>query len=171
MPTALLICMENTFWNISSDESDDNFMESFKKSFALYDESGMRKKIEADIVIFRNQGGHLMTKESKAKFCRFIVEHYLRKFHCFYLHLYLTTFFASPFSSETCVSTYHNICKSRRSSQPWNLHKPSQSTTRWCLYNRSHHKSQSFSSNSSRPTLRYSPFLEVRCYQSGSQGR
>ena len=56
---ALLICLENTFWNISG---GDNFMELFKKSFALYVESGMRKKIEAEIDIFGNQCGP-MTKE------------------------------------------------------------------------------------------------------------
>ena len=94
MPTALLICMENTFWNITTDasESDDsnNFMESLKKSFTLYVESGMEKKIEADIERFRNQVGHLVTEESKAEFCKFINEHYLRKFHssCLYLHLF-----------------------------------------------------------------------------------
>ena len=94
MPTALLICMENTFWNISR---DGNFMELFKKSFTLYVESGMRKKMEADIDILRNQGGHLVTNNSefKAKFCKVIIEHYLRKFHsrCFYLHSTSTNHF------------------------------------------------------------------------------
>ena len=78
MPTALLICMENTFWNISR---YGNFVKSFKKSFTLYVESGMRMKLEADIDIL----GHpsLATDEFKEKF--FIIGHYLRKFHCFYL--------------------------------------------------------------------------------------
>ena len=93
MPTALLICMENTFWNISS---GGNFVELFKKSFALYVESGMGMKVEANIVILRNQGGHLATKEFKVNFHKIIIEHYLRKFHssCFFLCLtHLTPFF------------------------------------------------------------------------------
>jgi hypothetical protein len=83
MPTALLICMENTFWNITGDGS---FVELFKKSFKIYVESGMRKKIEEEVDILRNQSGHLVTNEFKAKFCKIIIEHYLCKFHCFYLH-------------------------------------------------------------------------------------
>ena len=45
--------------------------------------------MEADIDIFRNQDGHLMTKEFKAKFYKIIIEHYLCKFHssCFYMYL------------------------------------------------------------------------------------
>jgi hypothetical protein len=76
--------MENTFWHING---DGNFVELFKKSFKLYVESGM----EADIL--RNasqQGGHLMTKDDcnlKAEFYMFITGHYLRKIHCFFLHL------------------------------------------------------------------------------------
>ena len=90
MPTALLICMENTFWNISK---DNNFVESFKKSFMSYVKSGMRKKMESDLDILRNQGGHLVTKEFKANFCKIIIDHYLCKFYCFYLNLmHLTTF-------------------------------------------------------------------------------
>ena len=89
MSTALLICMENTFWNINS---NSNFMELFKKSFTLYVESGMRHTIEADI--FRNQGGHLVTKEFKKNFCKIITKHYLCMFHCSSLHLtYLTLIF------------------------------------------------------------------------------
>jgi hypothetical protein len=92
MPTALLICMENTFWHISR---DDNFEGSFKRSFKLYVESGMRKKMEADIDILRDeQGEYLVTKDFKANFYMFITEHYLRKIHWFYLHsTHLTTFF------------------------------------------------------------------------------
>jgi hypothetical protein len=86
MPTALLICMENTFWNINR---DGNFVELFKKSFTLYVESGMRKKMETVIDILRNQGGHLATtgKKFKAKFCKTIIVHFLCKFHYLYLHL------------------------------------------------------------------------------------
>ena len=60
-------------------------MELFKKSFTLYVESGLSKKIEADIDILRKQGGHLVTKEFKAKFCKIIMEHILCKFHSFCL--------------------------------------------------------------------------------------
>ena len=86
--------MENTFWIINSPR-DGNFVELFVKSFTFYVESGMRKKTEADIDMLENEkGGHPVTKDFKAKFCKFIVEHYLRKFHCFYLHLtHLTNFF------------------------------------------------------------------------------
>lgn len=81
MPTALLICIENTFWS----RDDGYFVELFEKSFALYVESGMKKKIEADIVVLINQGGYLVTNEFKAKFkaefCKIIMDHYLRKFH------------------------------------------------------------------------------------------
>jgi hypothetical protein len=84
--TALLICMENTFWSIE----DGNFVELFKKSFELYVESGMRKKIEADI--FGNgQGGHLVTTEDgKAEFYMFITRHFLCKIHCFFMRLLVT---------------------------------------------------------------------------------
>ena len=92
IPTALLICTENTFWDMSR---DGNFVELFKKSFTLYVESGMSERMKIDIDILRNdQGEFLVTEVFKARFYRFIVEHYLRKFHCFYLHLtHLTTFF------------------------------------------------------------------------------
>jgi hypothetical protein len=90
-PTALLICMENTFWNISR---GGDFVELFKKSFALYIESGMsgmRKKMEADIdkLVSGNQSGHplAVTEEFNEMFGKTIVEHYLCTFHssCFYL--------------------------------------------------------------------------------------
>ena len=84
MSTALLICIENTFWNVNR---DGNFVESFKKSFTLYVESGMRKKMEANLDMLRNQGGHPATNEFKAEFFGVVVEHYLCKFHCFFLHL------------------------------------------------------------------------------------
>ena len=76
--------MENTFWNISRDV---NFVELFNQSFTSYVESGMKKKMETDIdVLLRNQGGHPVTKEFKANFCKIIIEHYLRKFYYFYLY-------------------------------------------------------------------------------------
>ena len=63
-------------------------MEIFKKSFTIYVESGLREMTERDIDILRNEeGGFSVTKDFKAKFYKFIVDHYLRKFHCFYLHL------------------------------------------------------------------------------------
>ena len=85
--------MENTFWDISG---DGNFVESFKKSFTLYVESGMREAMEIDIEKLRNkQGGFSVTEDDfEAKFYKFIVDHYLCKFHCFYLHsTHLTTVF------------------------------------------------------------------------------
>ena len=79
MPTALLICIENTFWDINR---DGNFVELFKKSFTLYVESGLRAMTERDIDVLRNeQGEFLVTKDFNAKFYKFIVDHYLRKFH------------------------------------------------------------------------------------------
>jgi hypothetical protein len=85
MPTALFICMENTFWNISR---DNNFVELFKKSFTLYVDSGIRKKVEAAIDgLINEQGGWMVTEDFKAKIFKVIIEHYLRKFHCSYLHL------------------------------------------------------------------------------------
>ena len=90
--TALLVCMENTFWDINR---DGNFVELFKKSFTLYVKSGMKEMVKIEINMLRNeQGEFLVTKDFKAIFCKFIVEHYLCKFHCFYLHLtHLITFF------------------------------------------------------------------------------
>ena len=71
-------------------------MESFKKSFSLYVDSGMREMVEVDIDMLRNkEGKFLVTKNFKEKFCKFIVHHYLRKFHCLYLHsTHLSFFFA-----------------------------------------------------------------------------
>ena len=76
--TALLICIENTFWDIKGDPG--NFVELFKKSFTLYVESGLREMTERDIQILRNERG----PPSHAEFYKFIVNHYLGKFHCFY---------------------------------------------------------------------------------------
>ena len=57
-------------------------MKLFKKSFTLYVESGMREMTERDIEILRNE-----RNLSHGEFYKFIVNHYLGKFHCFYLHL------------------------------------------------------------------------------------
>ena len=86
--TALLICMENTFWKIN--DGDGNFVKVFKKSFTLYVKSGKRGMTERDIEILKNEQGEILTYDSSpgdyAKFYMFIVDHYLRKFHCIYFH-------------------------------------------------------------------------------------
>ena len=84
--------MENTFWDI---HRDGDFVKLFKKSFTLYVESGMREMMKIDIDQLENEEGEfLVTVDFKARFHKFIVEHYLCEFHCFYLHLtHLTTFF------------------------------------------------------------------------------
>ena len=78
--------MENTLWDING---DGNFVELFKKSFTLYVESGLREMTERGIDILRNEQGEFSVKDSdfNANFYKFIVDHYLRKFYCFYLHL------------------------------------------------------------------------------------
>ena len=60
-------------------------MELFKRSFTLYVESGMREMTERDIDILRNEQGRFSLEDSdfNAKFYKFIVVHYLRKFHFF----------------------------------------------------------------------------------------
>ena len=57
-------------------------MKLFKKSFKLYVESGKRETTERDLEILRNE-----QYPSDDEFYKFIVNHYLRKFHCLYLHL------------------------------------------------------------------------------------
>ena len=48
----------------------------------------MKKVIEVEVDILRNeQGGGPVTEDFKAKFCKIIIENYLRKINCFYLHL------------------------------------------------------------------------------------
>ena len=98
LPTALLICLENSFWKISShNHHDGDFVELFKESFTLYVESGTRMKSEADIdTIWRNQGGSLTINESKLY--EIITENYLCKFYCFYLHSTLLTTSLSKYS-------------------------------------------------------------------------
>ena len=92
--TALLICMENTFWNIRRDGS---FVKSFKKSFTLYVKSGMMNRMEAELdrLRFDESGDMTRIQEFKTEFCDIVIEHCLSncKFHCSYLHLlYLTNF-------------------------------------------------------------------------------
>ena len=68
----------------------------FKKTFASYVESGMKKKTEADIddILKNVQGEFPLTKDFKTRFCKIIIEHYLRKFLFIYLFrsTHLTTF-------------------------------------------------------------------------------
>ena len=81
--------MENTFWNINGDTGND-FVKQFKKSFKLYVESGMREMTERDFEVFRNEQVEFpgrwqpVANDFAAKFRKFIFDHYLRKFHCFY---------------------------------------------------------------------------------------
>ena len=86
-----------TFWNINLDTGRDasNFVKLFKKSFTLYVESGMREMTERDIIVLRNEHGEFLkeAEDFKARFCKFIFDHYLRKFHCFY-STHLITIFA-----------------------------------------------------------------------------
>ena len=71
-------------------------MELFKTSFTSYVENGMSQLVETDIEILRNEEGvFLVTKDFKAKFYKFIVDHYLRKFQLF------------PFALDT---SYHCLC-------------------------------------------------------------
>ena len=86
--------MENSFWNISR---DGNFVKSFKESFTLYIDSGMRMKAEEAVNILRNEqgGSEDQATDFKARFHKLITDHYLRKIHCFYIihSAHLTTFF------------------------------------------------------------------------------
>ena len=92
IPTAVLICAENTFWDI---HRGSNFVELFKKSFTLYDESGMKKMVEMDIEKLRNEEGNfLVTEDFNENFYKFIVDHYLCKFHSHWHLTHLTTVFA-----------------------------------------------------------------------------
>ena len=81
---ALLICIENAFWNMAGKGGD--FVKLFKKSFALYVESGTRKKTAAAIDILKNElGGDWETTDFKERHFKIITEHYLCKFYCFFL--------------------------------------------------------------------------------------
>ena len=90
--------MENTFWNINLDTRRDaiNFVKLFKKSFTLYVESGMREMTERDLEVLRYEHGEFSyAGDFSARFCKFISDHYLREFHCFYLYsTHLITIFA-----------------------------------------------------------------------------
>ena len=74
--------MENTFWNNSTDV---DFVDWFKVSFALYVESGTRKKMEAAIDILGNK--YLVAGDFKEEFYKIIIEHHLCRIYCFYSHL------------------------------------------------------------------------------------
>ena len=77
--------MENTFWELDINRHHGgNFVELFKKSFTLYVKSGMREKTERDIDILRKDflawRRETDSEDFNAKFYKFIVDHYLRKF-------------------------------------------------------------------------------------------
>ena len=100
IPTGLLICTENTFWNISQ-HGDVKFLELFKKSFTLYVESGMKEMVEIDIDTLRNEQGEFLEMEDfEAKFFKFITEHYLCKFYLFLFALDASNLFF-------CLKTAH----------------------------------------------------------------
>ena len=89
----------------NTEDATGNFVELFKKSFTSYVENGMRQLVEKDIDLLRNEeGGFSVTKDFKAKFYKFIVDHYLRKFQLLHLTqwsnhcLYLNT--ARPWESQ-----------------------------------------------------------------------
>ena len=103
MATAVLICLENTFWN----RGDGNFVESFKKSFTLYVDSGMRKKAEAEIEKLRSENTrkHLASEDFEARFYKLIIEHCLCKIHCFYIH--------NTSNHFLCLNTAHSESESQ----------------------------------------------------------
>ena len=95
--------MENTFWNISTQaDRGGNFVKLFEKSLTLYVKSGTREKAAAAIDILRNEKGEVQViKDFKEKYFKIITEHYLCKFHCFFLHLtYLMPQYSPPWTKE-----------------------------------------------------------------------
>ena len=119
--------MENTFWDITK-LGDGKFRELFQKSFTLYVKSGVMKIVEIDIDMLRNEQGEFsVNKDFEAKFYRFIVDHYLRKFHCFHLYLtHLSTFLKTAISGEfqarargESVGGESNASEEQRSGEPW----------------------------------------------------
>ena len=60
----------------------------------------MREMVERDIDMLRNEQGEILcqAEDFKAKFYKFIVDHYLRKFHCFF------------FTFDSVTSTNHHLC-------------------------------------------------------------
>ena len=59
----------------------------------------MKKKVEADIDILSHQSVDRATDEFKENFCKFIIKHYLRKFHFlfyFFFALDKSDYFSSP---------------------------------------------------------------------------
>ena len=70
--------MENSFWNHSG---HGNFVDSFKKSFRLYVESGIKKKVESDI----EQAGKRMVDEREL-YKKIIIKHCLCKFYLYCLY-------------------------------------------------------------------------------------
>jgi GTP-binding protein EngB required for normal cell division len=72
--TALLICMENSFWNR---HTGGNFVEWFQKSFALYVESGKRKKVDVAIKTSGYDSAGPQRPGFTEDFLKIIMDHYL----------------------------------------------------------------------------------------------
>jgi hypothetical protein len=124
MPTALLICMENTFWSTGI-RRGDNFVELFKKSFKLYVESGTREKVEVAIntILINDWLGRPVTdsgwEDLEAKIYLIISEHYLCKIHCFYLqltHLITLTEIQPTQGQIRCQKSLKSLRKRKRKS-------------------------------------------------------
>jgi hypothetical protein len=82
--------MENSFWNCYT---GGHFLESFKKSFALYVENGMKKKAEVAINMLENELVESLGFGFEMEFLKIVIDHLLRRFQCLYSHSAgLTTF-------------------------------------------------------------------------------
>jgi hypothetical protein len=81
---ALLICVENSFWNHGG---HGNFVDSFQKSFTLYVESGMKKKVESHIGVFQHQQAGQIRVVDKKELYKIVMEHCLCKLHSYCLYL------------------------------------------------------------------------------------
>lgn len=98
---AILICMENSFWN---QHTSSNFLDWFKNSFTSYVDSEMGKKMEVDIdsMLGGEQGVYQVDNEFKEKLYKIVMDHYLCKFYCLYSHSnHLTTGNTAHSNDET----------------------------------------------------------------------
>jgi hypothetical protein len=75
--------MENSFWNQGG---QGNFVDSFEKSFTLYVESGMKKKVESHIDVFKHQQAGKRVVDEKELYRKIIIKHCLCKFHSYCLY-------------------------------------------------------------------------------------
>ena len=64
--TALLICTENTFWDVGG---DGNFVQSFKKSFTFFVEHGTWEMVKINIDIFGNEQGEIGRASCRERVC------------------------------------------------------------------------------------------------------